>query len=119
MPVIPKERIAATIKPDSYGLEIGDKVDFKVTAPHKTGAQGLYSLPVSFTINGKTTEDNFPLNVTHTRMFVTEISENSDDWVGAKFRAAVVPQNNPQKNIQVKSWSILLGSIVAPTSKKK
>lgn len=111
MPKIPKEALAGVsniLKPAKLGLKVGDRETFKVAKPHTTGTGGLYSLPVSY---GRGIEGNFPLNKTHTTMFVEVLGENSDDWVGASFEAFVIPQNNPQSKAQVLSWSVVRDSI--------
>jgi hypothetical protein len=117
-PKIPKESLAGVsniLKPAKLGLGIGDRQTFEVVKPHVVGQQGLLSLPVKY---GNGQEGNFPLNKTHTTMFVEKLGDDSDDWVGATFEAVVVPQNNPQSKTQVLAWSVVRDSITFMRRKK-
>jgi hypothetical protein len=120
MPEIKKERLEGAIgnilKPDKLGLQIGDKVQVTIVAPHAESKDGYLSVPVRLQ-DGR--EGNFPLNLTHTRMMIDKMGWNSDNWVGATFTAVVVPQNNPQTKASVKSWSVLRDTIVPPKSKSR
>lgn len=113
MPKLPQEALSSVLKPGKgvYAkLKIGDKVHFTITGPHKVSIGNLFSIPVKDS-DGNT--GNFSLNKTHAGMFSEVFGENTDDWVKVSFTAIVVPQNNPQTNVQVKSWNVDRDSITA------
>jgi hypothetical protein len=119
MPIIPDDAVSNILKPDKIGAKLGDRLSFVITAPHKANAGGtsgtLYSVPVK-TAKGA---GDFPLNKTHMSMFIPALGKDSDDWIGGKFEAFVVPQNNPQSKAQVLSWAVVKESIVPAAKKAK
>jgi len=102
MPTIDKEYIAEFMKPTKMNIEVGDKAHFKIMGSHQQGEKGLYSLPVLY----NKTEGNFPLNKTNTRIIVSVLGNNSDNWVDSEFDAVVIPVNNPQTGATVSGWMI-------------
>jgi len=107
MPIIPKEampKASQFLKPTKLNLKVGDTRVFEITGPHQTGQQGLLSLPVKVSPEG--IEGLFPLNRTHTALLVSLLGEDSDTWIGKKFEAMVVYQNNPKLGRPTMSWSI-------------
>lgn len=119
MPVIPKDAVSNVLKPDKAGATLGEQVDFVIIAPHKSNSGGtsgtLYSIPVKT----KDVEGDFPLNKTHMSMFIAAMGDNSDTWPKWRFKAFVVPQNNPQSGKQVHSWAVIPTSFVAPKGSAK
>lgn len=111
MPEIPKEALESAsqvIKVADLKLEEGDRYTFKIAGPHIQNANGLYSIPVENSVNGK---NHFGLNKTNLKTLCAVLGNNSDTWKGASFECIVVSVNNPQTKAPTLSWKIVEKSI--------
>ena len=117
---------ATFLKPGSFKdqngselLNFGDKKEFLITGPHVETKQKdntvSYSVPVS-TKDGLV-KGSFSINKSNMKLFVDQLTDDSDTWTNAEFVAMVLPVRNPQTNTQVKGWSVIKETIKKPTKK--